>query len=308
MIRKLLWWLAVLLAGAAVTLYLALHRVDRETLELDDAARTAAPGQFVELSDGLTHYDIAGPESGQTVVLVHGFSVPYYIWDTTFAELAAAGFRVLRFDTFGRGFSERPDVAYDGDLFERQVVDLVNELGLQAPVDIVGLSMGGAVTVRVAANNPELVRRIVLVDPTHQSYAPPPFPQFIGKPVMALTKFPKMAEGQMTDFLYPENYPTWIDQYHVQMQYKGFRHAITSTMYNFMTEDHLSDYAKVQQAGIPAKLIWGVQDQTLDISGAAEIQEVLEVDFMPVDEAGHLPHIEQAAIVNAAIAEFLQGE
>lgn len=308
MIRKILWWFAGLLAAATVVLFLALNRVDSEVLELDGAARAGAPGQFVELTDGLTHYAVAGPESGQTVVLVHGFSVPYYIWDTTFAELAATGFRVLRFDTFGRGFSDRPDVAYDGDLFERQIADLINELGLQSPVDIVGLSMGGAVTVRFAGNNPELVRRVVLIDPTHASYKSPPYPQFIGKPVMALTRFPKMAEGQMTDFLYPENYPTWIDQYHVQMQFKGFRHAITSTMYNFMTEDHLSAYAKVQQAGIPVKLIWGIQDQTLDISGAAEIQDVLNVDFMPVDEAGHLPHIEQAAIVNPAIVEFLQGE
>lgn len=308
MIKKVLLGFAILLAAAAAVLSVALSRANLETLELDAAARAAAPGQFVELSDGLTHYEEAGLPSQQTVILVHGFSVPYYIWDTTFAELAAAGFRVLRFDTYGRGYSDRPDVAYDGELFERQIAELITELDLQAPVDIVGLSMGGAVTARFAANNPLLVRRLVLVDPTHNSNPRPPYPQFIGEPLMALTRFPRMAEGQMSDFLFPENYPSWIDQYRVQMQYRGFRRAITSTIYHFMTEEHLPDYAKIQEAGIPVKLIWGRQDQVIDIAGAADIQAVLDVDFMPVDEAGHLPHIEQAALVNPAIAEFLRAE
>lgn len=308
MVKKILLWFTILLAAAAAVLFLALSRADLETLELDDVARSTAPGQFVELSDGLTHYGEAGPASQHTVILVHGFSVPYYIWDTTFTELEAAGFRVLRFDTYGRGFSDRPDVVYNGDLFERQIGDLISELELPIPVDIVGLSMGGAVAARFVANNPDLVRRLVLIDPTHKIYPPPPYPQFIGEPVMALTRFPHMADGQMSDFLYPENYPTWVDQYRAQMQYKGFRRAITSTLYHFMTEEHLWDYARIQEAGIPVQLIWGKQDQTLDIAGAADIQSVLDVDFMPVDEAGHLPHIEQAALVNPAIVAFLQGE
>lgn len=308
MIRKIAWgFVALLVAGAGLLLF-ALARVNTEHLDMNAAARLQAPGLFIELSDGITHYDEAGPESRQTVILVHGFSVPYYIWDTTYADLVSAGFRVVRFDSYGRGFSDRPDTAYDGDLFERQITDLIAELELQAPVDVVGLSMGGAVTVRFVANNPELVRRVVLIDPSHKTSSAPPYPKFIGEPLLALTMFPKAAEGQLTDFLYPENYPTWVDQYRVQMRYKGFRRAITSTMYEFMTEDHLSDYAKIQAQGKPVKLIWGVHDQTLDFSGAAEIQEILDVDFMPVDDAGHLPHIEQAAIVNPAIVGFLRAE
>jgi len=307
-IRKLALGFAVVLISATVLLFFALHRADYETLELDESVRASVQGRFVELSGGYVHYDVAGPESGQSVILVHGFSVPFYIWDKTFAELAATGFRVVRFDTFGRGFSDRPDVVYNGELFERQILDLIAKLELQAPVDVIGLSMGGAVTVRFVANNPQLVRRVVLIDPSHQANPPPPYPQFIGEPVLALTMFPHVAEGQMTDFLYPENYPTWVDQYRVQMQYKGFRRAIASTMYHFMTEDHSANYASVQETGIPVKLIWGIHDQTLDISGATDIQEILDVDFMPVEDAGHLPHIEQAAIVNPAIVEFLRAE
>src|SRR5258706_14523512 len=83
-----------------------------EKAPLGAAARSRAPGRFVALGDGMTHYDVSGPDSGQRVVLVHGFSTPYYIWDSTVAALAAAGFRVARYDEFGRGYSDRPVVDY----------------------------------------------------------------------------------------------------------------------------------------------------------------------------------------------------
>ena len=293
---------------AGIVLFVLLQRADTEFLVLDEEARELAPGLFVELSGGWTHYDVAGPESGQVVILVHGFSVPYYIWDTTFEALADAGFRVIRFDLFGRGYSDRPATEYNGALFERQVGDLIDALELDRPVDLIGLSMGGAVVMRFAAKQSELVRKVVLVDPMTEASPPPRYPKWIGFPLIALTLIPAMAEGQLTDFLHPEQYPTWVEQYRVQMQFEGFRRAITSTIYAFAAEDHLSHYRQVQESGLPVKLIWGVQDQTLSIDGAKTVQSVLDVDFLTVDNAGHLPHVEQAGIVNPAIVEFLQSD
>jgi pimeloyl-ACP methyl ester carboxylesterase/glyoxylase-like metal-dependent hydrolase (beta-lactamase superfamily II) len=307
MFKKIGWLFVALVSLSAIVLAVMLQRANTESLVLDEEARALAPGLFVELSDGWTHYDVAGPESGQVVILIHGFSVPYYIWDTTFEALAAAGFRVVRFDTFGRGYSDRPDTKYNGALFERQIAGLIEALELDSPVDLIGLSMGGGVVMRFAANNAELVRKVVLVDPMTEASHAPAYPHWIGSPLIALTFIPVMAEGQLTDFLHPENYPTWVDQYRVQMQYEGFRRAIISTIYEFLPEDHLSYFSQVQEAGLPVKLIWGVQDQTLPIAGAEVVQGVLDVDFMPVEESGHLPHIEQAGIVNPAIIEFLLG-
>ena len=145
--------LAVAAAGilllAAIVLVVVYQRADLEVHPMDATARADAPGQFIELSDGITHYELSGLADGPVVILVHGFSVPYYIWDTTFAELTGAGFRVLRYDLYGRGFSDRPRIDYDGALFERQIVELIESLELEEPLDIVGLSMGGAVVVRL---------------------------------------------------------------------------------------------------------------------------------------------------------------
>ena len=75
-----------------------------ETRELDELARKDAGGSFAALKDGMTHYELGGPEDGKPVVLVHGFSVPYFIFDPTFEFLGKSGFRVLRYDLIGRGF------------------------------------------------------------------------------------------------------------------------------------------------------------------------------------------------------------
>jgi pimeloyl-ACP methyl ester carboxylesterase len=305
MIKKIVVTSSALLLLSGLILALVVATGNPERLELDDAAREQAPGEFVELADGLVHYQVAGPEGGQVVVLVHGFSVPYYIWDPTFAALSETGFQTIRFDAYGRGYSDRPDVAYDGALFERQITGLLERLGFDAPVDIIGLSMGGAVTARFAANNPDRVRRVVLIDPTYESWDQPPVPQAIADIVMALSQFPKIAEGQMTDFLHPENYPTWVDRYRVQMQYKGFRNAIASTVYHFGPEDHRASYARLQEFDKRVLLIWGLQDRTVPVAGADVVKSVLDVEYLPVNDSGHLPHIEQADSVNPAIVEFL---
>ena len=130
----------LLIVAAGGGLYVA---ADPEQLEIDQAVRASAPGQFVRLSDGFTHYEIGGPADGRVVVLAAGISVPYYIWDPTFAALVQAGFRVLRYDYYGRGYSDRPDIAYSQDLYVRQLAELLDAVHITQPIDLAGLSTAG---------------------------------------------------------------------------------------------------------------------------------------------------------------------
>lgn len=127
---------------------------DPEHATLDATARQGVAGQFVALADGITHYDVSGPDSGARVVLVHGFSVPSYIWDSTAVALSTAGFRVARYDTYGRGYSDRPDTRYDLALYDRQLQQLLDSLGWRDKVHVVGLSFGGPVSATFAPATP----------------------------------------------------------------------------------------------------------------------------------------------------------
>ena len=114
-------------------------------LPLDDRSRNSAPGHFTKLSQGRTHYKWHGPSDGPVVVLVHGLTTPSYVWTALLPGLTGAGYRVLRYDLYGRGFSDRPKGAQTGAFFVRQLQDLLQDQGVDGPVPVVGYSMGGSI-------------------------------------------------------------------------------------------------------------------------------------------------------------------
>jgi pimeloyl-ACP methyl ester carboxylesterase len=279
---------------------------ERETLDAE--ARAKAPGRFVQLSDGMTHYDISGPDTGRVVVLVHGFSVPYYIWDSTAAGLSAAGYRVVRYDTYGRGYSDRPDTKYDGELFARQLEELMDSLKVRDPFDLMGLSFGGFVTGHYVAAHPAKVRTLTLVDPVASANA---LPSLLGWPVVGswlwqVMRAPGAADGQSSDFLHPERWPDWADRYRPQMRYRGFGRSLRRSAIASSGTDYAAHYAAVGRTGVPTLLIWGKQDSTVSITLSSVVRDNIPgIDYFPVDSSGHLPHMEQASIVRERMLTFL---
>ena len=132
---------------------------DPERRELDATTRAELGGSYVTLSDGVTHYRLTGPPDGPTVVLVHGGTIPMWTWDAQAEALVGAGFRVLAYDAFGRGYSDRPDVTYDRALYRRQLAEITDSLDLSEPFPLVGISMGGGTVVDFTAAHPERVAR-----------------------------------------------------------------------------------------------------------------------------------------------------
>jgi pimeloyl-ACP methyl ester carboxylesterase len=200
-----------------------------EHTEINDINQDNVPGKFIRLSRGWTHYEIAGPDKGSVVILVHGFSVPYYMWDHNFHRLARAGFRVLRYDIYGRGLSERPDTIYNRGLFVEQLAELLSALGITEPVSLVGNSMGGAVAAAFTAVYPEWVEKVVLIDPLCNKRAMGPFRiPVIGEYLTAAFLVPALPGGQLRDFFRPDDFPEWPRLFREQMQYRGFGRALLS--------------------------------------------------------------------------------
>ena len=281
-----------------------------EHAALDAAARSGASGHFVQLQDGVTHYDVSGPDSGQRVLLVHGFSVPSYIWDSTATALSAAGFRVARYDYFGRGYSDRPNVRYTADLYDRQLLQLLDSLGWRQPVDIVGLSMGGPVTAQFVARHPERVRSHTLVDPAagtagrvQRIFRLP----LLGPLLWQTLAVPGMADGQLSDFVEPAKWPDWPARYRVQMQYRGFGRALLSTLREREGVVLDSVYAHAGARGKPTLLLWGKEDKTVPIENASSVLKAIpQAQYHPIERAGHLPHMERTDEVNPLLVTFLR--
>ena len=107
----------------------------------------------------MVHYDLSGPEKGELVVLVHGNAAPYFSWDNNLKTLTGAGFRVVRYDLYGFGYLDRPDVTYSRELYDRQLSEMLAKPDIKGPVNMVGTSQGGSIAVYFAAKHPERVKR-----------------------------------------------------------------------------------------------------------------------------------------------------
>ena len=282
---------------------------DQENTSIDDRVRRSFGASFVHLRDGSVHYELSGPKDGRTVVLVHGFSVPYYIWDPTFDALVKAGFRVLRYDLYGRGYSDRPDVVYDADLFDRQLSDLMAALDIRDPVDLVGVSMGGPIVITFADRHPEKVRTISLIDPAYRTGKRLAFKlraPLVGEYVMDVFIAPSLPQSQMEDFYRPERFPEYADKYRPQVRYKGFRRALLSTRRNYSVRDDRQEYQDVGRSGLPVLLIWGKVDRAIPFSVSQEVLNALpHAEFYPIEEAAHIPHYERPETVNPILIRFL---
>jgi pimeloyl-ACP methyl ester carboxylesterase len=261
------------------------------------------------LSDGVTHYELSGPDSGHAIVLVHGFSVPYYIWDSTAAALATAGHRVLRYDEFGRGLSDRPGIEYTADVYDRQLGELLDSLHVGGPVDVAGVSMGGWVTATFAGRHPKRVRSLILVDPVasqgSRSLGMLDVP-LLGPYLFQTLAVPTMADGQTSDFLHPDRFPGWADKYRPQTRLRGFGHALFSTRRAEAKLDMDSVYRVVGQTQIPVLLLWGTADKTVPFERSASVRKALPAaEFHPIEDAAHLPILERAALSDSLVLSFL---
>jgi pimeloyl-ACP methyl ester carboxylesterase len=245
------------------------------------------------------------------VVLIHGLSVPYFIWDVTAPELAQAGFKVLRYDLYGRGFSDRPDVIYDLQLYRRQLHGLLSALKLQEPASLVGISIGAEIAADFVDHFPQNVNKLCLISPmgfpvllpdSIKIMYIPGFGDYIytvaGSRLMISSVEKDVLSGLTSDY---------VKAYKEQMQYKGFRHAILSTVRNVSLNDMQDLYKKIGTSGTPVLLIWGTKDTVTPYSNSAIATRLMPgVRFHPVHGAGHAPHLEQAEQVHRTMIQFLQ--
>jgi pimeloyl-ACP methyl ester carboxylesterase len=282
-----------------------------ETKEINETTRLSADGSFISLMDGTTHYELGGPVDGIPVVLVHGFSVPYFIFNTTFNFLINSGFRVLRYDLIGRGYSDRPNVDYNIQLFVRQLKDLLDALKFKQ-VDLVGLSMGGPVTASFVSAYPEYVRRQVLIDPAGVKHVALAWfleamkLPILGELALGLFGSVSMVKAIASDLFDPESVEHFQNQYKVQMQYKGFKRAILSTMRSGMLNSFYETYVRVGKLQKPTLLFWGMNDKTVPFEYSKTAMKALpHAEFHAIENCGHIPHYEKPEIVNPILLEFL---
>lgn len=284
-----------------------------ETNELNDETRKSASGSFIQLPNGVTHYELGGNESGEIVVLVHGFSVPYFIFDPTFDFLTRAGFHVLRYDLFGRGFSDRPREPNNLDFFVRQLLELLDALRFSRRVNLIGLSMGGPIASAFAVRYPERIAKLILIDPCGAKPIDTALLVRLARvPILAEIAYgllggKSLVDGIAKDFFDPALVDHFQKRYKTQMQYEGFIQSILSTIRNNMLGSNIEMYRSLHKLNKQILLFWGRNDRTVPFEQSDVLRETLpRAEFHVIEDCGHIPHYEKPNEVNPILLNFLR--
>jgi pimeloyl-ACP methyl ester carboxylesterase len=162
----------------------------------------------------------------------------------------------------------------------------------------------------VADAYPARVRSLVYIDPAFRT--PSALPPLASVP-MAWNLFAGLvderwwADAQAKDFRHPERFPDWPARYRDQVQYRGFRRARLSEIVSNAAVDQRPEIERVGKHDRPVFVVWGKQDPNVPFEfSTALLQRMPRAHLLAVDDAGHLPHLEQPGLVNPAIVSFLQ--
>lgn len=280
-----------------------------ETLYLSQILKHHPEITVAPLSHGAVHYSLQGAENAPVVVLVHGFSVPSFAWESNQSALVSQGFRVLSFDLYGRGFSARPNTNYDLTLFVEQLRELIEFLDLKTPIHLVGLSMGAVVVAAFATSYPDKTQSVSLLAPLHFPVKVGPLTiPVLGRYLAYVFYVPNLIKTQIQDFVKPAQLAHWQERYAQQMQIKGFRNALFRTATQALQEDPKNAFLGLKQQAIPTLVIWGVEDTLCAFEGSDQLRNWLPADhqFIPLENTGHAVQYQSSDKVNQALIEFMK--
>ena len=261
---------------------------------MDRAARRNAEGGFARLSRGVTHYEWIGPVRGPAAVCVHGLTTPSFVWRGLAAGLAGLGYRVLVYDLYGRGFSDRPPGAQNADFFCRQLNDLLQDQKVTGDFTLVGYSMGGAIATAFTAAHPERVRQLVLLAPAGISSLRPRLIRFIIRtPVfgdwLMLAQYPRrhrqVCEAERA---LPSSVEGIVDLQLRELEYRGFVPAVLASLRGLLAAPLEAEHRAIHAASVPVVAIWGRDDVVIPLSAMGQLaQWNRDVHQEVIDGAGH---------------------
>ena len=273
-----------------------------------DAVLKENNGDYVLLGNGYTYYEEANSESkGGNIILVHGFSVPSYIWEVTFNTLKEKGYRVVMMDLFGRGNSDNPDLPQTDELRAQQVLDLMDALGIEKAV-LAGLSNGGRIISKMAVLDASKIEALFYVSSSgFVDYESQMDTTVSSEEITSFIEtYPTRSAGQLEDFYAPEQFPEWPQKYEKLLSHKGFAKALLSTQKNLTTMDEI--HQTIDSLELPVYAFWGVHDKVVVYTDFDKKLNKLLPNMKEyfIEEAGHLPHMENKKVFEDYFLSSLQ--
>ncbi len=256
--------------------------------------------EYLQVGGLSVRYDDVG--SGEAVLLIHGLGGSIESWINNTGELAKS-LRVIAVDLPGFGLSDKPNMSYTIKFYWEFITRFVKILKLEK-VSMVGSSLGGHVAAEVAINQPELVKRLVMISP------PGALPRsFKGTP--ALMRYSKVISAKSVQQVRKaltavDNKP--VDYSYAQIVYQkmsmpGAREAFLSAFLGSAKAPRLN--SRLHKIKAPALLLWGKEDLMIPVRFAEPFVRMKNCRIVMLEGCGHRPHVDRPGLFNKLVVDYL---
>lgn len=244
--------------------------------------------------------------TGLPVVLLHGFPLSSAIWDPVRPPLGQAC-RLITPDLRGMGRSDTPGHGYGMDTLAEDVIRLADVLALDRFV-LGGHSMGGYVTLRVAARWPERLAGLVFLDTRAESDPPP------GRVVRqeAIAAIARYGAGRYLDEFAPRLIGRTSHQEHPELVPR-LRAVIAGTPPHVLAAcqqgmlERPDSTPLLPSLAVPALVLVGEEDSFVPLATArAMAAELPRGSLAVIPRSGHTPSVEQPEATAHALLGFLR--
>lgn len=310
--RRLLSFLGLLFIVGVCLLFTQYHS-DIPVEEMKEKY-TNSNSKFITIDGMDVHYRDEG--TGKTFVLIHGTAASLHTWDSWTKELLEKGFRVVRMDLPAFGLTgPNKEHDYSIERYVQFVNDALNNMDVKTCY-LAGNSLGGRIAWNYAADYPERVEKLILVDASgfeilNKDGSPkkPPLAFQLAQS-SSLSWFvryftPKfLVRKSLKEVMADDNLVTdkLVTQYHDFMLREGNRDAFIARVkinYEDQTE-------KLKKINIPTLIQWGKHDEWVPVSCAHQFYKTLPNPKLIVyEDLGHIPMEEAPQRTVKDVLEFV---
>ena len=280
-------------------LYLALNR---ENIDINEF-RLNSGYEEVKLSDGITSYKDIGDKNNKVIVLVHGATFGSLAYEEYVDVFIENSYRVITYDQYGRGYSDRIHNDVSIELMEKQLKELIDYCEVK-DVILYGVSFGAAVVAKYTANNPENVSFVGYQVPLINS---------ANIPLLSLAKVPLYGDLLTRVLLVPgvlkriEEYEglmskKLLDHYIGQFEVKGTEKFFKKFFLGNATGNRLDDHNIIGSNSIPVYFAYAEDDLEID---SQLVEEAIKNYDSPIVKKYSGGHFFSSGIERKVAEEFI---
>lgn len=238
-------------------------------------------------------WPVAITGKGPPLLLLHGFDSSFLEF-RRLAPLLAEVHTLVIPDLYGFGFTPRPEGgAYGAEGVLAHLEAVLDRLN--APVGILGASMGGAVALELARRRPGQVNQLLLLDPAGLSGSPRPLPPLLAALGVRFLALPWVRRGLCRSAFADPSASVGAQELEIaslHLRCPGWADALV----RFAVSGGFAGCGSPLPLQ-PISVLWGDQDRVLSPSLRRQAHALLGDRIVTVSRCGHLPHLDQPKLV-----------